>query len=213
MFRLATVAAFSGVLSVSLPSAPAQAGADPFLGEIMMVGFNFCPRGWAETNGQLMPISQYSALFSLLGTIYGGDGRTTFALPNLQSRVPMGMGRGPGLSTYRQGQIGGYETVVLNQLTMPSHSHIATSTAISALGASSEDAGTGSPGGAALAESTTSVYAAGETPDTAMSSGSVTTQVSTTVLPSGGSQPFGVMQPYIAMKYCIALQGIFPSRS
>src|SRR3546814_13601589 len=96
---------------------------EPFLGQIMMVGFNFAPRGWALCQGQLLPISQNSALFALLGTTYGGDGRTTFALPDLRGRCAIGMGQGPGLSAYQQGQMAGQENVTLIQTQIPTHTH------------------------------------------------------------------------------------------
>jgi microcystin-dependent protein len=124
-------------------SAPAQAAVDPFLGEVMLVGYNFCPRGWASTEGQLLAISQNSALFSLLGTIYGGDGRTTFALPDLRSRVPLGQGTGSGLSTVNIGQKGGAEAITQSAGQMPSHTH--TSTAVSTLNASAAPGDNASP--------------------------------------------------------------------
>jgi microcystin-dependent protein len=128
---------------------------EPFVGEIRMFGFGFAPQGWAPCNAQLVPISQNQALFSLLGTTYGGDGVTTFALPDLRSRVPAGQGQGPGLSPYAEGQAGGAETVTLAAAQMPGHTRPVT--------ASSSPAGSGQPGGRALARSASHIYTA--TPD------------------------------------------------
>jgi microcystin-dependent protein len=121
---------------------------EPFVGEIRMFGFNFAPQGWALCDGQVLPINQNEALFVLLGTTYGGDGTTTFALPNLQSRVPIHQGQGAGLSAYVAGQAGGTETVTLTAMQMPSHSH--------GVKASSSAAASNTPKGSALAQSATS---------------------------------------------------------
>ncbi len=178
---------------------------EPFIGQIMMVGFNFAPRGWAMCAGQLLPISQNTALFSLLGTTYGGDGRTTFALPDLRGRCALGMGQGPGLQPYVQGQAGGQENVTLLQPQMPQHTH--------GLAANSSNGTESDPSGALLANaqvpidrSTTvngNTYLQG-TPNTAMSPQAIGL--------AGGNQPHENMQPYLAMNYIIALEGIFPSR-
>jgi len=125
---------------------------EPFVGEIRMFGFNFAPQGWALCNGQLLPISQNTALFSLLGTTYGGDGRTTFALPDMRSRVPVCQGQGPGLSPYAEGQAGGAETVTLAATQMPGHTH--------PVKASSSPAASGQPEGRALARSASHIYTA-----------------------------------------------------
>ena len=170
---------------------------EPFVGEIRMFGFGFAPQGWALCNGQLLPISQNTALFSLLGTTYGGDGRTTFALPNMQSRVPVCQGQGPGLSSYAEGQAGGAETVTLPAAQMPGHTH--------PVKASSSAAGSDQPGGRALARSASHIYTA--EPDTS------TVMNADMLGGAGGSQPHGNIQPYLAVNFCIALTGIFPPRN
>jgi microcystin-dependent protein len=170
--------------------------ADPFIGEIRTFGFNFAPRGWAMCNGQLLPINQNQALFALLGTTYGGNGQTTFALPDLQGRVGIHVGQGPGLSPYVLGQEAGTETVTLTQNQMPQHSHVVQANAAPATGSR--------PGGAVLARTSDQIYA---------SAGDGTTMNQAMIGNAGGSQPFGVLQPYLTLNFCIALQGIFPSRN
>jgi microcystin-dependent protein len=204
--------------------APAMAGIDPFIGEVMWVGFNFCPRGWAQANGQLLPIAQNSALFSLLGTQYGGNGQTTFALPDLRGRTMVHVGTGPGLSEISQGQVGGAESQTLTFAQMPSHSHSATTTISdlevkSTLYGSSASASSSAPAGAALAttKKQAPVYVAG-TPDQAMASGSVQSAVTggtattTVAATNSGTSPVSVRDPYLGLMACIALTGIFPSR-
>ncbi|MCB9233163.1 MAG: phage tail protein [Bacteroidia bacterium] len=175
---------------------------EPFIGQIQMFGFNFPPRGWAFCDGQLLPISQYSALFSLLGTMYGGDGRTTFALPDLRGRVAIHPGHGPGLSDYRVGQKGGVETVTLNITQIPSHNHIATGTPR----VNSQSGQQDSPEGAVPAVATQDTYT-----DAANANG-LANSVTVTVGNEGGSQPHTNIQPYLGIYHSIALQGIFPSR-
>ena len=169
---------------------------EPFIGEIRMFGFNFPPRGWALCNGQLLSIAQNSALFSLLGTFYGGDGQSTFALPNLQSRVAIHTGQGTGLSPYALGQAGGTENVTLIAQQMPAHSHSVDANAAAATYAR--------PAGSVLARTTADIYAAA--PDgTTMNAGMIAA--------SGGGQPHPNIQPYLVLNFCIALQGIYPSRN
>ncbi|MFL5806984.1 MAG: phage tail protein [Roseiflexaceae bacterium] len=169
----------------------------PFVAEIRIFGLNFAPTGWAFCNGQLMPISQNTALFSLLGTTYGGDGRTTFALPNLQGSVPMHPGQGPGLSPRDLGETGGSNSVTLITSEMPLHSH--------ALQASIGVAAGRDPTDAAIARSRgANAYG----PAT-----SLVTMNPQALAVAGGSQPHNNMQPYLTLTFCIALQGIFPSRS
>jgi microcystin-dependent protein len=174
--------------------------ADPFVGEIRIFPFNFAPKGWAFCDGQLLPISQNTALFSLLGTFYGGDGRSTFALPNLQGLAPLNFGQGPGLSQYFIGQQGGEQNVTLYQTEMPLHSHGALAVA--------------GPGGQNPAPATAwseltqrgqSAYAA--------SGGSNVLMNPAALSIAGGSQPHNNMPPYLTLNFCIALQGIFPPRS
>lgn len=165
----------------------------PFLGQIQAFGFNFSPRGWAFCNGQLLPISQNTALFSLLGTIYGGDGRTTFALPDLRGRGPIHYGRGAGLSNYRIGQRGGVERVTLNTNQIPSHSHTAN--------VNDQSATNEKPIGS-LAVS--KIYRDND-PNATLNS--------KTIGHSGGGRSHTNVQPYLAINWCIALVGTFPSRS
>ena len=177
---------------------------EPFIGEIVIFAGNFAPRGWAFCEGQLLPISQNSALFSILGTIYGGDGRTTFGLPDLRGRAPIGPGNGPGLRSYRQGERGGVEFVTLNVTQMPSHSHQNTAQ----LRANSADGVSNTPVGTALAVDTGgNMYHLGT--DANMSADSIVMTNANT----GGSQAFDNRQPYLAIYYIIALQGVYPSRS
>lgn len=191
---------------------------DPFIGEIVLFAGNFAPRTWALCNGQLLAISSNPALFSILGTTYGGDGRTTFALPDLRGRTPVHPGHGPGLSDYYLGQRGGTERVTLTLSQMPSHSHIAnTSNLTSVIGASTADATLQTPeAGAVLAKAATdlgdavNLYASG-TPTVALSGGIASGSV--TVVNNGGSQYHTNIQPFLGINYIIALQGIFPSRN
>jgi microcystin-dependent protein len=167
--------------------------AEPFLGEIRAFGFNFAPRGWAMCNGQLLPIAQNQALFSLLGTTYGGNGQTTFALPDLRGRVPIHMGQGPGLSSKDLGEQAGQEAQTLSVNEMPAHTH--------AQPASSGEQDTNRPGNAVPARG--GVYAGSGDGSTFMDPTTTT----------GGSQPHNNMQPYLVLNYCIAITGIFPSRN
>jgi len=172
---------------------------EPFVAEIRIFAGNFAPRGWAFCDGQLLPVSQNTALFSLIGTTYGGDGRTTTALPDLQGRAPMQPGRGPGLTDRRLGQKGGVETVTLTEAQMPNHNHTARVTAEPAdlFQPNSSRSLARSRNGNAYSNNTSSLVALDERslPET------------------GGSQAHNNMQPYIAMNYIIALVGLYPSRS
>lgn len=175
---------------------------EPFLGEIKMVGFNFAPRGWAFCNGQVMGIAQNSALFALLGTTFGGDGRTTFGLPNLQGRVPLHMGNGPGLTPRVIGEMGGAENHTLITTEIPAHLHSGTV----ALPCSLEDATTSSPQNAVPAIGPVA-YAPTPTPAATTAAAALTTG------PTGGSLPHPNMPPYLVVNFIIALEGIFPSRN
>lgn len=187
---------------------------EPMLGEIRMFAGNFPPRGWAFCDGQLLSISQNSALFSLIGCTYGGDCRTTFALPDLRGRVAMSAGNGPGLSSRVWGQKGGGEYNILNQTQLPSHTHTATGT----VKAANIEGTTNNPTGNVLALAKTAIDrsnvvdsniyapAAG---NTNMSANGVTVTVGNT----GGNQSVNNMQPYLVVRYIIALQGYFPSRN
>lgn len=179
---------------------------DPFIAEIVMFGGNFAPRGWALCQGQLLPISQYSALFSILGTMYGGDGRTTFALPDMRGRNPVGVGQGPGLSDYRQGPGGGHESVYLNVTNLPSHTHVAAGTV---------KANFTPPTGAGNQAVPTNNNFAGVANGYSNSAANVNmaaNNVTVTVGNTGGNIPFSVVQPWCCVQFIIALQGIFPSR-
>ena len=171
--------------------------ADPFVAEIRIFPFNFAPRGWAWCDGQLLPLSQNTALFSLLGTTYGGNGKSNFALPDLQGRAPMHPGQGPGLSLHDLGEVGGSETVTLLESEIPSHSH--------ALNASAADGFDQSPVGNRMATGVgIGQYA---TP------GALTQLSALALSPAGGDQPHNNMQPYLTFYFNIALQGVFPPRT
>lgn len=198
---------------------------EPFIGEIRMFGGNFAPRGWALCNGQTLPISQNAALFSILGTTYGGNGQTTFMLPNLQGRVAIHAGQSPGTSQYVLGESAGTENVTLLQTQMPMHTHVATfsptgGTPLAVSIATADVAATApTPGGNILAQgkdargAVVSDYAAPSAATGTLGGGSLTGTGAVTVTPAGGSQPFSVIQPYQVVNYIIALVGIFPSRN
>lgn len=170
--------------------------ADPFVAEIRIFPFNFAPKGWAFCDGQLLPLSQNTALFSLLGTTYGGNGKSNFALPNLQGSAPMHPGQGPGLSLHDLGETGGSETVTLLESEIPSHSHTATAVDIVADSPMGENASLASP-------------PAGNPYDSAAN----LVQLSgNAISPSGGDAPHNNLQPYLTFYFCIALQGVFPPR-
>jgi len=172
--------------------------ADPFVAEIRIFPFNFPPKGWAWCDGQLLPLSQNTALFSLLGTTYGGDGKSTFALPDLQGRAPMHPGQGPGLSIHDLGETGGSETVTLLESEMPVHPHTQRANTLD-LG----DTNVPNPN-ASFAQS-----AGGTLYQTAAD-----TQLAPAALsPAGGDQPHNNLQPYLTFFFCIALQGVFPPRT
>ncbi len=156
---------------------------DPFVGEIRMFGFSFCPRGWTEADGQLLAITSNTALFSLYGTTYGGDGRTTFGLPDLRGRVPMHVGNGPGLSSYTQGQKGGVEGVTLTTAQIPAHNH---TYVMLTSGMGNVDGIPQRTGGGEQNIATSD---------------------------TGGGQSHENRQPYLVMRYCVALTGVFPSRN
>lgn len=172
---------------------------DPFLGEIRPFGFTFAPSGWALCNGQLLSIAQNSALFSLLGTTYGGNGTTTFALPDLRGRVPMHVGNGAGLSPRTLGESGGQEAVTLLTTQIPAHSHPGVSPPCS-----TDDPNSGSPLNNFPAAVGTSIYST--TSNATMGAGGTTGL-------TGGGQPHSNVQPYLVINFCICLFGIFPSRS
>jgi microcystin-dependent protein len=174
--------------------------AEPFIGQIITAGFNFAPIGYALCDGQIMSIAQNTALFSLLGTTFGGNGQSTFALPDLRSRVPLHQGQGPGLTDRVMGEESGEETVTLISTEMPMHTHLfATSNVGGAIG---------TPNGNFLAASSDSNVVSFYRPT---SDGSTLNPQSVGL--AGGSQPHNNMQPYLVINFCIALEGIFPSRN
>ena len=172
--------------------------ANPFVAEIRIFGFSFAPLGWALCNGQLLPISQNTALFSLLGTTYGGNGVSNFALPNMQGNAPMHPGQGPGLSLYDLGQTGGSETVTLLESEIPSHTH--------QLKAASDPAD--------LQDPAVDRVLARSAPGFAYTTGNPNATLAGQALaPAGGDQPHNNKQPYLTLNFCIALQGVFPPRT
>ncbi len=184
-------------------------GIEPFIGEISMFAGNFAPRGWAFCDGQLLPISMYSALFSILGTTYGGDGETTFALPDLRGRVPMHAGSGPGLTPRQLGQRAGAERVQLTVNQIPAHSHAATTSATAKAFATEGDST--APGEKTWAKSGQGDpdYATPNGSSVDMADGAIS--ANTSVANAGGNQTHENMQPFLAVNYIIALVGVFPS--
>lgn len=173
--------------------------ADPFVAEIRIFPFNFAPKGWAWCDGQLMPLSQNTALFSLLGTTYGGDGKSNFALPDLQGRAPMHPGQGPGLSLHDLGETGGSETVTLLESEIPSHNHT--------LRGSNANGDTPFPSGNTLARyGNFNAYQQ-------TTNANLVSMSDSALPPAGGDQPHNNLMPYVTFYFCIALQGVFPPRT
>jgi microcystin-dependent protein len=177
---------------------------EPFVAEITIFGFSFAPRGWALCQGQILPISQNTALFSLLGTMYGGNGQSTFALPNLQDSTANSFGQGPGLEDYSQGQVGGAPNVTLQTGELPQHNHVLNATLDrgTTTAANGNVLGTGAAG-PPLQQTKANFY----------STNSTTTQLSPAATGfAGSSLPHNNMQPYLTLNFCIAMQGVFPPR-
>lgn len=175
---------------------------EPFIGQIMMFGGNFPIRGWAFCSGQILSIAQNTALFSLLGTTYGGNGQTTFALPDLRGRVPIHFGQGPGLSPYSLGQMAGTENRTLLINNMPAHNHL--------MNTSSSDGNDSAP----APNTVPGVVRQGSETASAYTNGPIDSNFSPSAISvAGGSQPFSILQPYLAINYLIALEGIYPSRN
>jgi microcystin-dependent protein len=173
--------------------------ADPFVAEIRIFPFNFAPTGWATCDGQLLPLSQNTALFSLLGTTYGGNGQSNFALPDLQGNAPMHPGQGQGLSLHDLGESGGSDTVTLLESEIPAHTHGFVAAAnLSTTAVASSSVGLGRSRGANLFQSNVAQNLA--------------PMAAATIAPAGGGQPHNHMQPYLTFNFCIALQGVFPPR-
>ncbi len=196
---LAASACLAAGLSMAVP---AQAGTDEYLGEFMLVGFNFCPVGSLSASGQLLSIAQNSALFALYGTTYGGDGVQTFALPDLRGRVPIGAGSGPGLTPRTMGEQGGTETNIMTVAQMPVHTHTAGIQTVNAA------ADTNSPKNNSFAKSAVNSYS-----DMGQPAGNYMFPATLQVQPAGGSQPQNNMQPFLGLNYCVVTQGIFPPRT
>lgn len=173
--------------------------ADPFVAEIRIFPFNFAPKGWAWCDGQLLPLSQNTALFSLLGTTYGGDGKSNFALPDLQGRAPMHPGQGPGLSLHDLGETGGSETVTLLESEIPAHAH--------ALRAVADPGDLADPTNRSLARAATG------NPYQTVSNANLVQMAPEAIAPAGGDQPHNNLQPYLTFYFNISLQGVFPPRS
>lgn len=173
--------------------------ADPFVAEIRVVGFNFAPKGWAFCNGQLLPLSQNTALFALLGTVYGGDGKSNFALPNIQGSVVNSPGQGQGLSYYDQGQIGGAETITLLQTEMPIHTHLMQAVPDPA------DQTVPAPNRAFARSKPANAYQT-------TTNANIVQMAPQMIAPQGGSLPHNNMQPYLTLSFIIAMQGVFPPR-
>jgi microcystin-dependent protein len=171
---------------------------DPFVAEIRMFPFNFAPKGWAFCDGQILPLSQNTALFSLLGTTYGGDGKSNFALPNMQGNVPLHPGQGPGLSLYDLGEQGGSETVTLLESEMPAHAH--------GLMGSADPADQ-------LAPAPTRSFAVSQNVQAYTPAANLVNMADQALAPAGGDQPHNNMMPYLTVSFCIALQGVFPPRT
>jgi microcystin-dependent protein len=174
--------------------------ADPFVAEIRIFPFNFAPKGWAWCDGQLLPLSQNTALFSLLGTTYGGNGKSNFALPDLQGRAPMHPGQGPGLSLHDLGETGGSETVSLLESEIPAHGHT--------LRASTELADLQGPTSARVLARSANATAYQTT-----TNANLVSMAPEALAPAGGDQPHNNLQPYLTFYFCIAMQGVFPPRT
>jgi microcystin-dependent protein len=177
--------------------------ASPFLGEIRVFGFNFPPVGWLQCNGQTLSISQFSALFALLGTTYGGNGTSTFSLPDLRGRFPIHAGQGPGLSVYSLGEQTGSENVTLLSTNMPQHTHIVNATTAAG--------NTSSPSNAYLATPAASPHGTSVAPYASAVSGAATLAPQT-ISAAGSSLPFSILPPLLCLNFCICTVGMFPSR-
>jgi microcystin-dependent protein len=187
--------AFAVVVACCSVGAEEARAFEPYVGEVRLLAFNFCPNGWLEANGALLPISENEILFQLYGTTWGGDGETTFALPDLRGRTPIAVGQGPGLSSRQIGEAGGAETATLEQSQLPAHTHVA--------------AATTDPASAVLptgrlpsARSRTPIYRSGSPADAARAAAAVGT--------TGGGQPHENMAPFATLRWCVSLFGVFP---
>ena len=181
---------------------------NPYIGEIRLLGFSFAPPGWVPCNGSLLPIGDYDALFALIGTTYGGDGQTTFAVPDMRGRVALHQGTGPGQPNYVMGQTGGQASVTVGVANMPAHTHGLTGSVAQA--AAAGGGSTAAPGGNIPAASAgRENYAPASAADGTLAA----MQIGGSLQPAGGGQPLDNMPPYLAFNYCMATQGIFPSQA
>ena len=194
-FAFLPIAASVSIIATFSSISPAAAQSEPFIGQLMLTGANYCPRGWAQADGQILSIAQNTALFSLFGTTYGGNGQTTFALPDLRGRAPIHQGTGPGLSNYVEGQVGGRESFTITTNQMPAHNHGVQATNV-----------TGDKGGPQ------GRYLAGQVGDNNPYHDGPPNRVMAAdmIQPSGGGQPVNQRGPYLTMMWCVAMQGIFP---
>ena len=200
MKRLLTTTVLAAGLAAAAPPTTAHAqGASPFLSQMMMVGFTFCPRGWADAHGQIESINAQQSLYSLLGTTYGGDGRTTFGYPDLRGRMPIGYGQGAGLPDYTWGEKSGTERITLNSATIGAHTHVAS------VQVTTGPANVSSPNDAALASS--KAYVSGATPSVSLDSGTLA------LANTGGSNSYNNLMPFLTIRHCMATTGIFPPRN
>lgn len=201
LFQSTTLAAALSTTLIALPDRT-EAGTDPILGEMMIVGFNFCPRGWIEAAGQILAINSNQALFSLYGTNYGGDGRTSFGVPDMRGRMALGEGSGPGLPPAPLGRQSGIGSVTMTQATMPSHNHM--------VNVNNEDGDKPGPGNKLLAAAPTG----GTGNETIYSEAPANRQMAAEMIGNTGSNiPFSVEDPKLALTHCIATEGVFPSRN
>ncbi len=193
------VAIFSLALAAALVPLAVRAGIGdtPYVGEVRILGFNFCPAGWAAANGQLLPIAEYDVLFNLYGTTFGGDGQESFGMPDLRGRVPIAAGTGPGLTTYGLGESGGTEELTLSAEQMPLHTHVA--------GASSQTANAVLPTATLRGQKVrTKFHRSGGAANTAMAADAIA--------PAGGSQPIPNVPPFTTFSVCVSLFGVYPSQ-
>jgi microcystin-dependent protein len=194
MKLMTTLAA--GMAAGALISTAASAQIEQYIGDVMLVGFSFCPEGWVEANGDLLPISQYDALFALIGTTYGGNGQTTMGVPDLRGRIPVGAGTGPGLAPVQRGEMFGTETVTLTSANLAQHTHVVLGT--------TQIADVVSPQNATPASFAQPRYRVGGV-DVTMDEDMIT--------PAGESQPVPVRAPTLGLRYCMATEGMFPPQS
>ncbi|MDJ0629415.1 MAG: tail fiber protein [Rhodobacter sp.] len=208
---LMTVCAVAA-MALGAETKPVQAQ-EYWIGQIVLGGWNFCPRSTLPAAGQLLAISSNEALFSLYGTTFGGDGRTTFGLPDLRGRYATSMGTQPGLSTIRWGEKGGAETNTMNIQTLASHTHTITNNVTANLLGSSGNPNSTSPNDAALATQAANHYSTRGALDETMEAGSVAVNVTSTALNNGGNRSFNIKDPFLGLQYCVVTQGTFPSRN